>query len=397
MNAVVFWQNIPSIHQAGLLRRLAARCNDEVIVVTEADVSPQRRCLGWTQPNLSPARLILAPSETERAELVKLYAKPGAVHIFSGLSGFPSIYEMLKAVSRTEATIGAYLEQGRQDDGMRAVVRRLHYIWLGLIWRRRLDFILGVGALAERYYSDCGFPRQRIFPFGYFVEPFDRKEGERPNNGQVNATGETVRLLFAGEVVWHKGLDILLGALHNLLHLPWRLDIVGGGSDTERVGRLSRTLGLANRIGWLGVMSNDAVRSKMQMADVLVLPSRHDGWGVVVNEALLAGTRVVASDACGASELLHESSRGGVFRSECVSHLRDVLAPFIQQGQLSKENRNCIRKWAEAVLTPNAASGYLAKVIEYVRGGSTQRPIAPWRASSSQLLEKTRQGTAAPV
>lgn len=55
----------------------------------------------------------------------------------------------------------------------------------------------------------------------------------------------------------------------------------------------------------------DAARACMARADVLVLPSWHDGWGAVVSEALMAGTPAIASDACGSAGVVRASGVGG--------------------------------------------------------------------------------------
>ena len=64
-------------------------------------------------------------------------------------------------------------------------------------------------------------------------------------------------------------------------------------------------------------MSNEQVRQELLKSDVLILPSKFDGWGCVVNEALQCGLRVIVSDACGAHSLIQENhDLGEVFESE---------------------------------------------------------------------------------
>ena len=58
-------------------------------------------------------------------------------------------------------------------------------------------------------------------------------------------------------------------------------------------------------------------------ADLLALPSRWDGWGLVVNEALAVGVPVIASNACGASDLIRQDVNGYVFTSEDAASLRE--------------------------------------------------------------------------
>ena len=64
---------------------------------------------------------------------------------------------------------------------------------------------------------------------------------------------------------------------------------------------------LPNRVQWFGKFPMSEVAKKMADADCLVLPSLHDGWGAVVSEALIAGTPVICSDACGSAGVVEAS------------------------------------------------------------------------------------------
>ncbi len=71
---------------------------------------------------------------------------------------------------------------------------------------------------------------------------------------------------------------------------------------------------LKSKVHFTGTISNTKVRSLMINYDILILPSRHDGWGAVVNEAIQNGLFVIASDTCGAKDLIHDELRGTIFK-----------------------------------------------------------------------------------
>lgn len=374
---LVFWQNMPSIHQAPLLREAARQWPGELLVVTEVDVSADRLAQGWERPDYSPARLLVCPSAVERRRLVR-ESTASDVHVFSGFHAYPETYCTLKQVSRTDATVGIMVERGREDDGYRAVLRRLRYDLLALRWRRRLRFLLATGALGVRWYQARGFPAERLLPFGYFVEPPSVGDADAHSAEAAHSLDDPVRVLFVGELAYWKGVDLLLRALAGARDMGWRLDVIGEGREAEAYRGLADTLGVAGRVRWLGNQPNAAVRRRMATADVLVLPSRYDGWGAVVNEALGAGTPVIVSDACGASDLVREGWRGRVVEARVVEALRAALEAAIARGPLPAAARARIRAWAEAAISPTAAAGYLLEGIRYAREGGA-RPTPPWR------------------
>lgn len=383
---LVFWQGIPSIHQAPLLRELARQWTGQVVVVAEDGVPPTRMALGWAQPDFSPAQLIVRPTAEERECLIRRTATPGDVHIFSGFHAEPRTYATLKRVGRTAATIGVFAERGRDDDGPRAVARRARYRLHALRWRRRLRFVVATGELAVEWFKDRGFPAERVFPFGYFVERVTTEP--RADNGghggrSQGGTGP-VRLLFVGELAHRKGVDLLLSALGAVRGADWQLDVLGDGAEREHLETLAQHLGLAGRVRWLGVRPNGEVRFRASEADVLVLPSRYDGWGAVVNEALMAGARVVVSDACGASDLVSEAWRGVIFKAGCIQSLADALQRVISEGSRSAAERARIRGWADQAIAPEVAARYLSQIAEHFMG-KRARPAVPWRAHAAAV------------
>ena len=108
--------------------------------------------------------------------------------------------------------------------------------------------------------------------------------------------------------------------------------------------------------------SNAQVFATLAETDLLVLPSRYDGWGAVVNEALLCGTPVVCSDAAGAACVL-DGELGSAFPSENVTELRKALERQIRLGPVSPEKRERIRALAETRVSATAAAKFLRKEI----------------------------------
>jgi glycosyltransferase involved in cell wall biosynthesis len=111
-------------------------------------------------------------------------------------------------------------------------------------------------------------------------------------------------------------------------------------------------------------------------SDLLVLPSRWDGWGAVTNEALLRGVPVVCSDYCGSADLLADGWRGTVVRAGSVDALLGALQRWVDLGPRPLEERRRIVEWSTKI-APETSARYILGIIYAVRDGGAP-PSAPW-------------------
>jgi glycogen synthase len=121
-------------------------------------------------------------------------------------------------------------------------------------------------------------------------------------------------LLYFGRLdVYHKGLDTLLDAIAILVKERPDLEvrIAGRGKDLERVAALARSLGIEKNVRLLGAVSDDERNALFAGAEVQLMPSRFEGFGLAAAEAMAAGVPLVASDAGSLPEVV-DAPRGGV-------------------------------------------------------------------------------------
>jgi glycosyltransferase involved in cell wall biosynthesis len=124
------------------------------------------------------------------------------------------------------------------------------------------------------------------------------------------------RLLCVAAVTPHKGHDVLAAALAPLTDLPWTCVCVGSLDRDPRfaaeLGERIAADGLASRVSLAGARTGDGVAAAYADADLLVLASRGETYGMVVTEALARGVPVLATDAGGIPEALGVAPDGGV-------------------------------------------------------------------------------------
>jgi glycosyltransferase involved in cell wall biosynthesis len=123
---------------------------------------------------------------------------------------------------------------------------------------------------------------------------------DRVDHEQQAISGMIV-LLAVGAVVPRKGYDVLLAAIALLKNGPWRLIIAGDRSRSPETVRLLDEavvkLKLASHVNFVGVLSPDELAGFYASADVFVLPSRFEGYGMAFTEAMAYGLPVVATNA----------------------------------------------------------------------------------------------------
>ena len=176
---------------------------------------------------------------------------------------------------------------------------------------KRAAGLIGIGSLARDQYQSF-FPSQEVanLPYHCDLAPF----AEAATQAQrAQDSGKEVRFLFAGQMIARKGFDLFLEAFDQVHRMRPETRAILVGRPTEESEGLVRSLAPATRaaIKDRGFVQPEELPAVFSEADVMVLPSRHDGWGVVVNQALGAGLPVLASDAVGAAIDLLEPGENG--------------------------------------------------------------------------------------
>jgi glycosyltransferase involved in cell wall biosynthesis len=157
-------------------------------------------------------------------------------------------------------------------------------------------------------------------------------------------------LLCVAAVTFDKGHDVLLEALAEVADRPWRLTCVGSldrdREFVERVQRLAVQLGIDDRVTWTGALVGGELDKAYAAADVLVLASRAESWGMVVGEALARGIPVLATEVGGLPEALGPSEELGpglLVPAGDVSALADVLRRWLGYDALRHDMRTAAR------------------------------------------------------
>jgi len=231
-----------------------------------------------------------------------------------------------------KASLGApvhrfLMTENRYEPGVQLLPRWLIYTWDALRYRRHLNGVFCIGHSGRyggaRFFSACGYPRDRIVPFLHVVDstPVQHVPVQRDHK----------EILYVGQLIARKRVDLLLTAFSQLDVPSVRLRIIGKGEEEQNLKQLAYRLGITDRVSYSQGMPNAEIVAAMAAADVLVLPSKFDGWGAVVNEALMVGTPVICSDRCGASDVIQNDRNGYVFEAGNAQALLQRLRSFCRE------------------------------------------------------------------
>lgn len=196
----------------------------------------------------------------------------------------------------------------------------------------QLDGVMVCGSLGREFFEGYGVDPAHVFYVPY--EP-DYAQIEGLTTSFVADTAVKLglvtgrrRIVFSGRLAPEKRVDLLIQAFVAIAdeRPDWDLVICGDGPLR---GALQDQVpsALAPRVCWLGFQGDQSVVSAIyRNCDVLCLPSDHEPWALVVNEAAAAGLALVTSDVVGASaELVRDGFNGGTFRTGDCGDLTRVL------------------------------------------------------------------------
>ncbi|WP_332742460.1 glycosyltransferase [Hydrogenophaga sp.] len=319
---IVFWHSYLMFHQAAYIRELANIPGNTVHWCVTQDLPAHYRDRGYPLPDTGQVQVHQAPTPEQISELATL---PDSVQVFFGLRGFALPLAAFKA--SLGAPVHRFLmTENRYEPGVQLLPRWLIYTWDALRYRRHLRGVFCIGHSGRyggaRFFSACGYPRERIVPFVHVVD--------RSPLPYTPVSRGHLQMLYVGQLIPRKRVDLLLQAFSQLDVPSAHLRLIGQGPEDKTLQALATRLGIADRVSFSASMPNAETVAAMADADVLVLPSRFDGWGAVVNEALMVGTPVICSNRCGASDAIENGRNGYVFEAGSAPALLERLRNFCE-------------------------------------------------------------------
>ncbi len=229
---------------------------------------------------------------------------------------------------------------------IKSVLRNAYLRW----FYRHIDVFCSVGQEAQKHLERHNIADNRIFFSPYCVDSdFFQSQKEKFNRVDSRKTlgisNNEIALLYCGKLIPRKAPLLLVKALANVNQENLSLIVVGDGPLREFFEKEARAV-LGQRLHMAGFVNQSKLGQYYRAADVFVLPSKYETWGLVVNEAMQFGLPVIVSDKVGCHpDLLLEGKTGYVFTSgdadslvERISKILQDKDSFAQMGKIAEEH-----------------------------------------------------------
>ncbi|MEM2336158.1 MAG: glycosyltransferase family 4 protein [Candidatus Bathyarchaeia archaeon] len=197
-----------------------------------------------------------------------------------------------------------------------------------------------------------GLPQDKLIMIPNGV---DAKEYEKSGDVDLNqfrrrfALPEEKIVLFVGRLVYEKGIHVLINAVPKVLEkVNAKFVIVGNGYMQQSLSEYIRSMGLAHKVMFTGFVDDRTLRNLQKCADVSVVPSLFEPFGIVALEAMAAKSPVVVSDTGGLSEIVeHEVTGVKVYPNNPDSLAWGITRVLLDENLANRLRENAYQKVVE--------------------------------------------------
>lgn len=212
-----------------------------------------------------------------------------------------------------------------------------------------VESVIVTSVYTSRRLADFAVPAEKIAVIEPGVETGQLASGDGSG---------TPRLLCIATVTPRKGQDLLVDALAGLTSLPWQCDLIGAldraESYVDKVRDAIARHQLGERIHLLGSQSSDRLSAYYRQADLFVLPSHYEGYGMVITEALAHGLPVVTTTGGALAHTLPDAAGLKVPPGD-IAALREAIRQMLEEPQTyrryqagARERRDTLSDWTAA-------------------------------------------------
>ncbi len=379
-NNLHIWMNIPSFHQNDLFNELNKQF-EKFTVVYARTCDVDRKSQGWQEGDVQNYESKMIGKDFKIWQLAQyVFQNRYDTHIVNGIWSEPSFFMAIVFLNFFGANFFIYSE-GINPLKNRTILKKISLTLLvrplSKLLISRAKGVLAVSEFAVEYFKSLGVKSERIYRFGYFrnIQKVFTKPQLYPR----------IKLIFVGQLIERKGVQILLKALKRIKEKrdDFHLTIIGKGELEPTLRNYIECNQLQRLVNFQGIILSENVTNYISKADLLILPSLFDGWGMVINEALLCDVPVLVSDQCGAKELITDNHNGLIFKGNDEQSLSEKLLNYLD---LPLENKIQLKQNASRsgkLIETHQVAIYLRQCVCHALNPSPPKITAPWLSNEA--------------
>lgn len=375
---IIIWFNIPPKVEKGAFNYLSKHWPSKVYYVILNDLAQYRKNNGWDDSDFGNAEVIRLWEEMEVDDRIKTICMnhPRAIHIINGFTNTIQ-RKVRRALKGTSTRIGVYTERPNYLGGFSERLARrigLYLKYTAIRFRddHDTDFVLPLGEQGMKAFASFGWSKDKLYRFMY-----------NPNSVFPNPTfrkiSSPIRFVYVGRFSFKtKGVDILMKAC-SYLYGSWTLDFVGGyGIDSDKV---LKWINAHDNTRFIGSWKADQVVTNLQDYDVVIVPSKYDGWNLLVNESIASGIGCISSDETVSHELIATSGAGGIYHWRNPKELAKLMQLVIDNPEIAQQWKSKAYSFRPSISSESVGE-YLIEILNYVYYRDTvmerNSPRCPW-------------------
>jgi glycosyltransferase involved in cell wall biosynthesis len=372
MTDVCLLTNVPSPYRLPIFERINEECSLTVIFYEQSN--PDRR---W-ETNLNKYdfyyefldQIKIGPVHIPINALSKVRGKEYDLHIVGeGPPYLPTImtviYDSLQRqipfILWTEGVDVTREHESIISDIPSIIARKMYDIPIRrAIYAYANGYIALSGEMTQKFLQRRGCPTDNII-VGHQVMP---KSILPPGTSDKKENSNKKTIFTISYLEKRKGIDTLINSYEDIRESDTELVIAGSGPDKDRLKRSSAHM---DDVHFLGYVSEDKKWQLYRQADIFVLPTYIDTWGLVINEAMYFGTPIITTEAAGASQIVRKESCGLIVPPGNVAQLSKSIEKILSDKELYKRFANNARNATDAWSTESGAAPFLQSIERFAK------------------------------
>ena len=340
---ILIWTVIPNHYQASFHDALRSAGIDLRVCYYE-QVHAERLAMGWDEFNQLPKGEMFVSKSMEAFESVQDWRE--RIHVVPGY-GNRFLRKLASGLSASGAEWVHWNEPARP--GLRWYATYPVKKWYANLVNRYALGAFGIGNRALHDLEGWGIRTERISLLPYSSPVYDCEA--TPDEICTDFCKGRQAFLFLGSLNYRKGIDLLLSAFASATqdNTDSVLVLVGNDLSGGAYARQAKELGISDRVLFRGPVAPSHLANILACCKILVLPSRWDGWGVVLNEAASSGLAIIGSDRAGASYHLVEPGKNGFrVKSGDIYSLTNAMKAYVNDPDLAEiHGKNSLELFAQ--------------------------------------------------